>query len=101
MLIKKDSYEFNEEFFKTFTKRWLKTNEVYLLLSNVQKLINIELIKITEDFFTIEPIAGNYYFIKDQNISLNEVLNKNNIISLRNKTKLKFDGLDVIEFLFY
>ena len=97
MLNKIDSFEINEDFFIAFSKRWLKTNEIYLLLINSDKLIKSELIKPTEDLAKIKPEPGAFYLIKE-NLLTNkkEFFNKNIIISHRNRSKLKFDGIDVL-----
>jgi len=96
MLIKKESFEINEEFFKAFSKRWLKTHEIYLLLVNSDKLIKSELIKPTEDLAQIKFKPGAFYFLKEKILkNKSEFLNKHILMPQRNRTKLKFDGIDV------
>lgn len=96
MLIKKDSFEINEKFFKAFANRWLKTNEIYLLLINADKLIKSELLKPTEDLTKIKSKPGDFYLLKENYLkNKNEFLNKNIILAQRHRTKLKFDGINV------
>jgi len=94
MLIKKDIFEINVNFLKVFSQRWLKTSEIYLLLLNAEKLIKIQLIKLSEEYINIESKPGNFYFIKEK-LYKNEIFNRNIIKLRRNRTKLKFDGIDV------
>jgi hypothetical protein len=91
-------FQIDEEFFKIFTKRWLKTNEIYVLLLNIEKLIKNGLIYITQNLSKVKPEHGKFYFIKDQNIKNFHSLNINLNNSLKNRTKLKFDGIEVCLF---
>jgi hypothetical protein len=96
MLIKKDMFEINVKFLKTFSQRWLKTSEIYLLLLNAEKLIETQLIKLSEEYINIESKPGNFYFIKEKLFKNKNEFFKRNIIKFqRNRTKLKFDGIDV------
>lgn len=95
MLIKKGEYEINEKIFFEFQKRWLKTNEIYLILKNARKLIAGNFFSITNNFENINPISGNFNFIKKENLKNFFLDDKKKILKKSNKTKLKYDGQNV------
>jgi hypothetical protein len=51
-----DLIEINKKFFENFNKRWLKSKEILILLSNIERLVSNKLLRIITKIEDIESI---------------------------------------------
>lgn len=92
---------FDENFFFNFKKRWLKTKEIILFLSNIDTLIRNKFIALQKNCVSC-PKNGDYFIF----YSMNHIMNiwKNDGVNWKRRkngslqesnTILKLDGINV------